>query len=452
MPAAKSKCTERQSCVRCPATGQLSEPRGEAECLSLPDLRRRVAELASLNAVSQRITGILSLEELVRSVLDAVQDCVGPEIVLLFLRRGRQLIPVGVRCRQACFHREGLPNHRVGACLCGLAVKDNQPLYSADIHQDPRCTWDECKEAGVRSFAALPLTFHGRVLGVLGVASKTRKRDFASQSEFLETLANGVASALQNAELYEKLRRKSGALARSEKGLRELSGRLLTAQEEERRRIARELHDDVNQRLALLAVELDLLVGELSGKDIPIERISQQAGVARSLASDIHRLSYSLHPSALAQVGLGVAAERFCKEISRKHAIPVEFAQERLPEVIPADTALCAYRVLQEAVTNAVRHSGAESVVVKLVAGARAIRLSVIDFGAGFNPDATSARKGLGLVSMRERLRLVGGHLSIDSAPGQGTRIEADLPCKRAARSARPELAGLPRRPSGGRR
>jgi len=237
MPATQPNCPERKRTGRCPATRKASPLKNVTECLSLPQLRTRVHELASLSMVSQRITGILTLDELVESVLEAVQDCVGPDLVLLFLRSGRNLVPAGMRCSRPCHRAESLPVHKVGACLCGLAVQTNRPIYSIDIHEDPRCTWLECKEAGVRSFAALPLSFHGRVLGVLGVASRSRPRDFARQSEFLETLANTVTSALKNSELYEKLRRKRAALARSEKDLRELGGRLLTAQEQERRRI-----------------------------------------------------------------------------------------------------------------------------------------------------------------------------------------------------------------------
>lgn len=424
----KSSCSDRKG-VR------------QARLLSGASLRRRITELGSLNLVSQRIAGILSVSELTECVLEEVQRCVAPDLALLFLRSGRKLIPQGLRGRVPCVHRKPAPMHHVDACLCGLAVKRNQPVYSANIHQDPRCTRDGCKRAGVRSFAALPLSFRGKVLGVLGLASRIRPRDFAVQSEFLETLADSVAAALQNADLYEKLRFKRLALARSEKELRELGGRLLTAQEEERRRIARELHDDVNQRLALLAVELDLLAKELAALQVSPERLQRPAEMARALSSDVHHLSYSLHPSALEQLGLAVAAARFCREAGGTQGVAVRFTAQQLPDALAPDLALCAYRVLQEALFNAIRHSGAREVQVQLAASRDTLHITVEDSGKGFEPQMVGVRSGLGIVSMRERLRLVGGQLSVTSKPGQGTRVSADLPF-RADGSGTAEDAG----------
>ena len=138
-------------------------------------------------------------------------EVIEPSVALLFLRQGDDMIPIGFRAKDIPLEQDQNRVHRVGECLCGLAARDGQPVYSQDIHQDPRCTWTECKGAGLRSFGALPLVIQGRVIGVLGLGSEA-SRDFEKQSRFLEILATQAGLSLENALLFEKVEQHSEEL------------------------------------------------------------------------------------------------------------------------------------------------------------------------------------------------------------------------------------------------
>jgi PAS domain S-box-containing protein len=220
----------------------------------------------------------------------------------------------------------------------------------------------------------------------------------------------------------------------SERSVLELSGRLIHAQEEERARIARELHDDLSQRIALLQIGLDQF--EQDAGALPsqgrhqLHRIAELAG---EVSSGIHGLSHQLHPSKLDTLGLLPSLGALCKELSSLHNLQVQFVHRDIVEPISREVTLCVFRIVQEALRNVVKHSGATGAQVELWGHADRIDLSISDSGAGFNPEAVNGGTGLGLVSMRERLRLLGGELSIESKPERGTRIRAQVPLSGAS-------------------
>ena len=160
-------------------------------------------ELAALNSLTRRVSSSLSLETVVASALQELLNAVKTDIAFLFLREGERLMLGGIAPESGRERFGQIPEHRVGECLCGLAVRQGRPLYSRDIFSDLRCTWEECKKAGYRSFAALPLRAGDEIIGVVGLASVT-ERDFEQQAKFLETLASAVSASLQNARLFAK--------------------------------------------------------------------------------------------------------------------------------------------------------------------------------------------------------------------------------------------------------
>jgi PAS domain S-box-containing protein len=211
--------------------------------------------------------------------------------------------------------------------------------------------------------------------------------------------------------------------------LDELSGRLITAQEEERGRIARELHDDFSQRLALLGIGLSRLWNKRPESEAE-ERILVRElwNRTQEISSDVHRLSHQLHSSKLQHVGLGPALMGLCEEISEKYGIQVEFTDRGVAPEIPKDVGLCLFRVAQEALSNVVKHSRAKQAQVELCNASNEIRLQIVDAGSGFDLALGRTDVGIGLVGMRERLRLVGGRLSVQSAPMRGTEVLAEVP------------------------
>jgi len=220
-----------------------------------------------------------------------------------------------------------------------------------------------------------------------------------------------------------------GKLSRSEEMLRDLGGCLIVAHEEERTRIARELHDDLSQRMALLQIGLDQLEEQTPAlPGASKEKLHEVAEIAADVSTDIHNMSHELHPPKLDSLGLVAAVDGFCRDFSRQYGLSVRFLHHEAQGKYPKDVTLCLYRVVQEAVRNAVKHSGSAEVEVQMVRRNGHVELSVSDSGAGFDMKAEKSKAGMGLISMRERLRLVGGHLRIESAPAKGTRIVADVP------------------------
>ena len=221
----------------------------------------------------------------------------------------------------------------------------------------------------------------------------------------------------------------------SEKTLKELSGRLIHAADEERQRLARELHDDFQQRLALLSVGLDMLRQESSADGMSLHQRLQELGKdAQELASDVHNLSHRLHSSKLQVLGLKAALKEVCGQVSHQHNIDIDLQSSELPSGLSDDLSLCFYRVAQEALNNAVKHSHSPRIEVKLGNSGGRVWMRIKDFGVGF--DATGRANGIGLAAMRERLRMVGGSLQIKSSPGVGTELTAEAKVVRPAISS----------------
>ncbi|HKO60758.1 MAG TPA: ATP-binding protein, partial [Pyrinomonadaceae bacterium] len=209
--------------------------------------------------------------------------------------------------------------------------------------------------------------------------------------------------------------------------LKDLSSRLINAQEEERRRVARELHDDLNQRMAILSIELEQL-GKPNRSASLNTRLQSLQTKAQQISADIHQLSYKLHPSKLDHLGLAAAIKGLCQELSSARKLDVEFAQSGFPANLPEEVTLCVYRIAQEALRNCVKHSHALGARVSLENTGKEVRLTVADTGRGFDPDSNSMRKGLGFTSMHDRLRIVGGKIQIHAKPNIGTRIVVSVP------------------------
>src|SRR5262245_45480859 len=211
----------------------------------------------------------------------------------------------------------------------------------------------------------------------------------------------------------------------TEQSLIEVTGRLIRAQEEERCRIARELHDDFNQRLALLAIGLERLgqaVSATSGTQVQdLLRLTQE------IASDVHRLSHQLHPAKLEHLGLVAAIKGLCRQMSEQYGAQIAFLHRNVPTSIAKESALCLFRVAQEALSNTVKHSGGKKGKLELFGDRRMLHLCVSDPGVGFDLQTVSAKGRLGLISMQERVRAAGGTISIESRPSRGTRIAVHI-------------------------
>ena len=215
----------------------------------------------------------------------------------------------------------------------------------------------------------------------------------------------------------------------AQQSLEKMSSRLIEAQEEERSRIAREPHDDICSRLALLSLGID--EAHLASADAEAnttEALEHIGRLCREIATDVQGLSRQLHSSILDYLGVVIAVNGFCDELSKQFDVQIEFSARDVPKELSKDISLCLFRVAQEALHNAVKYSGTSELTVEMIGTKDLVQLKVADRGAGFNPDDVREQRGLGLVSMQERAHLVHGTFSVDSAPGEGTTILVAVP------------------------
>ena len=215
----------------------------------------------------------------------------------------------------------------------------------------------------------------------------------------------------------------------AEAALSSISGRLLEAHEEERRHIARELHDDISQKLALLTMELTRANRNVNGSpEVTKSHLEDIRQHCSAIARDVQSLSHQLHYSKLDYLGLPTALRGFCKEFAKQYEVSVEFTEEHVPRNLPRNISLCLFRVAQEALHNAVKYSGTTQFTVSLTAQENEIKLVVSDAGAGFDVEDAKRNSGLGLLSMQERMHLVHGQFRIESRPEEGTMVVASVP------------------------
>jgi PAS domain S-box-containing protein len=223
----------------------------------------------------------------------------------------------------------------------------------------------------------------------------------------------------------------------AEAALANVSRRLIEAQEQERTRIARELHDDFAQRLALLAVKLEQLHQDPPELPEIRTRIGDLQKQTTEIAIGIQTLSHELHSAKLQYLGIAAAMRGFCEEFEGQTKVKIDFKSHDLPSPLSPDISLCLFRVLQEAVHNSAKHRGVRHVEVQLWGTSGVIHLTVSDSGAGFDSEAAKQNRGLGLISMEERLKLLEGTFSIESQPGRGTQIHAQVPLRAVSESMR---------------
>jgi len=210
--------------------------------------------------------------------------------------------------------------------------------------------------------------------------------------------------------------------------LASVSGRLIEAQEQERSRIARELHDDIGQRLALLTMKIGQFQQSPPNSSEFPSRVGELQKQTSEIAADVQSLSHELHSSQLQFLGIAAAMRGFCREFGEQQKMEIDFKIRDLPTPLSPEISLCFFRVLQEALHNSAKHSGVRYFEVELWGTSDEIHLTVSDSGAGFDINAVKSSRGLGLISMQERLKLLKGTLSIESQLQRGTTIHAHVP------------------------
>jgi PAS domain S-box-containing protein len=361
------------------------------------ELRQLAEALEARVAESKRQTGLL----------ESIVHCIGDGVIVVDVSGRLQLInPAALRILPTA--RERLPLSKIAAAS-GAFLSD----------QTTPCCADEL---------LLSRVLKGENVDGLEVFVR-----HSSAAEGIWATVNG-----------RPLKDENGAVAGAVLAIRDITERksaqeaLMAAQEAERKRIARELHDSASQILCAVILEMEKIVGEMPNSDAELRsRAVAQKEILVELADEVNSVAHRLHPAVLERVGLSEAMERVCREFQTK-GLNVEFSQRNITPTVSASSALCVYRVAQEALRNVLRHARAKTATVTLTSDGSALHLSITDAGVGFDVEEAAAKGRLGLVSIRERVRLAGGTLAIHSRPGHGARIEVSIPVNRApARQAR---------------
>ena len=391
------------------------------------ELERRNRELAALNSIAATVSRSLDLETTMSASLDGVLDIMRADAGSICLADGHgggQATDVQrgfpAAAAQACL------NPSSDDCLCSQAIREGEAILVKDVSQRLSQLQAACPAQGFTSMAVVPLRTKDRPLGILLVASRRPHQLGPSDVELLTAIGNTVGVAVENALLHGQLREK-------EEVRTQLLGRVISAQEEERMRIARELHDESAQLLATLLVEIgaaeDILPATAKRARAYLGRAKKDA--TRALTEMRQRI-LDLRPSALDDLGL-VAAVQWYAQTRLEQAgegvrVSVNGSQRRLPAAV--ETAL--FRIAQEAINNVAKHAMASNVSIRLEFTKGSVSVVVKDDGQGFDIKAVAESKdktqGLGLLGMKERAALLGGRATIESRPGRGTRVAVEIP------------------------
>jgi signal transduction histidine kinase len=391
-------------------------------------------DVTTVVKASQAVSGEIVLGTLIETLIRLAVEHAGADRGLLILLRNDepQIVAeattgshgIAVALRQAAVTPRDLPQSALHYVL-----RTREPVrWDAGTRGHELSDDEYVRQQCPQSVLCLPIVKQNTLCGALYLENSLTPRVFtAGRLVLLELLAAQAAISLENARLYGDLRRNESYLA-------DLAGRLIHAQEEERRRIGRELHDHISQRLAMLAIKLDQAAAAApsTAPDAVGADFAERAQDTREIAQEIHRLSHRLHSTMLDYLGLVPALRRLVAEFSERHRLTIDFAPGPLQTVVSPDVSLCLFRIVEEALTNVAKHSGAQSVRVSVVEALDGVRVTVDDDGAGFDPKALNGGAGLGLMSMRERVRLVHGTLDIESGASHGTHIEAWTPATSA--------------------
>jgi PAS domain S-box-containing protein len=324
-----------------------------------------------------------------------------------------------------------------GMGLPGRVWASAQPAWIQDVTEDanfPRA--QVAREVGLRGAMAIPIAAAGTVIGVIEFFVHEPRDEDKRFTQVIATVAAELDLVLGRKKAEEALREQEAMQRLSLERIQELAGRLIMAQETERSRIARDLHDDVNQQLAALSLALGSQrrrLGEYdqAALDASLAKLQQRV---LDLADSVRRISHDLHPGVVQQIGLLAALESHCAEFQQQHGIDVTFSSEEGLDAIPTDTALCLFRAAQEAMQNLAKHAAARRAHVSLIRENGELKLTIADDGRGFDPiTVQSGGGGLGLLSIEERARLLHGSMRLETRAGRGTTVRIAIPIATAS-------------------
>ena len=394
-------------------------------------LERRLRESEAIAEVSRALSETLepqSILDLIASITNRIIPRTEWAVIHLLRGRPERLYPVASAgtAPPAADYIIGQ-----GEGIAGRVLLEGHVLNIGDVLIDDRAT-QFARSSGMRSLVVAPIQSRNRTLGTISVMDREPYGFTADDERLVTILAAHAGMAIENAQLFDSQRRARTVAELQRERLRELTKRIVTAQEEERLRISRELHDEAGQALTSLKISLDLIrVALPPDQDALAARLADVAGLADETMETLRTLAHDLRPPGLDTFGLNVALEGLCYDFGARTGMTVTYEGDEQP-ALPTAVALSMYRLVQEALTNIAKHADATRARVVVAREDGQLSLMVIDDGKGFALDAEGSdprqRGGIGLVSMHERAELLGGTLQIETAPGSGTQVLVRIP------------------------
>jgi signal transduction histidine kinase len=381
-------------------------------------LSKRVDDLATLNDTSRTLLDNFEITNIFETICRLAVTRLGLDVAWI-----ETIDPYDENKSQAFVHGVSpnlLESLKKNFLPAGPQANPASPVISA---LPAAAREEETQEKTYQSYGLFPLLFSSRPIGRLQLLSREKSFFTSDNQVLLQSYANLASVAIQNALLLEEVRR-------SNKQLHALSQRLMKAQEEERLHLSRELHDESGQLLTALTVQLGLLERDLEQPGNLRERIDKLKNTANVIQDNLHRLAVNLRPASLDHLGLVTTVMQFIHEFTRQYSIPVDFETVGMEGVrLPIEVETAIFRIIQESLTNVVSHAHASRVDVLLNRHNHGLVMIVEDDGVGFLPGSPGLESHLGLFGMRERVAMLGGSLVIESSPGKGTTVKAEVPC-----------------------
>jgi len=394
---------------------------------------RRHHQLLVLSHISSAVSGLQDLDAVLRIALDNVLELINGAIggILLFDEETKTLhyrAQRGLSPRYA----EGI-RLSLGEGIAGKVAQNGEPILLEDISKDPRTAHADLISAeGLRGFVSIPLRVKAKVVGVMNIASHIAGRFSTDDVSLLNSIADYLGTTIEQARLYERL-------ARLGERYRVLLGHALTAQEQERKRIARELHDETSQSITSLTLSLQAIIGLAEMKGFGdtefIDKLKATQAYAIHAGNEIVRLMKELRPTLLDELGMAAAIHRYAKNTLQAQGINVSAEFKGTDRRFPPEVEVTLFRIAQGVIGNILEHSKAKNASIKLECNDSECVLQIEDDGVGFDVSkltkVESSGRGAGLFTMRERASLVGGKGFVESQPGRGTKITAKIPLPR---------------------
>jgi signal transduction histidine kinase len=414
------------------------------------ELAQRNRQLASLNSVSQAVGRSLDLQEVLAEALARVVELLDVDTGEIRILRGNVLY-LQHHCGLSPRFVERDRKVPLGECLCGLAAQHRRPLTANGPEVVSHLMRNACATEGLGSILCAPLTSHTRVVGVVHVGRRDSRPFSPEDGEFLTAIGHQIGMAVENASLYAELKALNQKLeirvqertaelncareeiARKAQQLQRLLAKTVQIQEQERARIAHDMHDSVIQLVVGALYEVQAAKAALA-TDVTRgqERLETALDLIQQVEAEIRRTIYDLRPPILDAKGLVPALRQYVSRYQKLTGIPCTLHVSGTPRRLTSEVEVAVYRVVQEALHNVQTHAQAALAEVLMRFGPRGLWLMIRDNGQGFDPQAITddTDQHLGLIGMRERIQGIGGELDIETEPGQGTCVVIRIPAR----------------------